>query len=650
MPKVVIVVPVLDQLFYTKMFLRSLERQTFKDFAVVVVDNHSTDETRKWLLKDWLKKDTASWGEDEEKSIAELMYAWEEHHHIVCNKDNRGYAGGCNDGICVARSKYPDADVLITNNDMELHPDCIEQLVFAADALRDRAGILGGRLLFPDGRIQHAGAFIGVYGWGVHKMAGVADKDLVETEPTEQEYVTGALLYLTRECLNVVPRFDERFNPAYFEEVDYCVEARKHGFHTYYVPSAKAIHYENKTADTVFGSKDAVSRLSQFNQVKFYLKHDTDVLDYRPTSDKRALLTGKIYGDWSFSIVLRNLAKGLKCNGVDVSIAPEEYHQPMNMDDWEIKEMILKPHDYWNRAVLRSAEGDHQYIMPPGKRRVAHTTFEGTRPTTRWIEQLNHVDRVVVNSTFCRDILLDRGVQTPITIVPNPVDTRIFNPQAPPFEIEQRRAFGFLSMSAFGERKNLETLIRAFILEFKPTEDVFLSVHSLSLFYILQQVMHTDVRTWINGIMGGRELPHAPIYVTSNSFQAMLVPSMITAHQCGVFPSKAEGFGNFLIEAGACGVPCIATNYSGMTDFLDDQVGFPLEYDMEVMPLQVLPYFHNYVGASWSIPKIDHLRALMRYAFDHQETTRLKGQAALVKSAAYDIVPVGKILSQTMFD
>jgi GT2 family glycosyltransferase len=649
MPKVVIVTPVLNQLFYTKMFLRSLERQTFKDFAVVIVDNASTDETRKWLVKEWLKKDTATWGVDEDKILAGLDYAWEVNCHILFNKENRGYAGGCNDGIALATQICPDADVLVCNNDMELHPDCVEQLVKAADTLRGQAGVLGGRLLFPDGRIQHAGAFIGVYGWGQHKMAGVPDKDLVETQFVEQEYVTGALFYLLRECLNVVSKFDELFNPAYFEEVDYCVEARKRGFRTYYVPQAMAVHYENKTADSTFGGKDAVQALSQFNQGKFYLKHDADVAEYQPTSDRQALITGVIYGDWSFSIVLRNLAKGLKRAGVDVAIAPEEYHQHIHMDDWEIKEMIQKPHDYWNRSVLRSAEGDHQYLMPPGRRRVAHTTFEGTRPPETWVQQLNHVDAVVTNSSFCKNIMIERGIRTPISIVPNPVDTELFNPQVEPFEIEQRRRFGFLAMSAYGERKNLEMILKAFILEFKPSEDVFLSLHSLSLFFILQK-SNTDVQSWINAIMGGQEQPHAPIYVTSNSFHPNLVPKMITAHNCGVFPSKCEGFGNFLIESAACGVPCIATNYSGMTDFLSEEVGFPVEYDMAPMPLQVLPYFRNYIGSQWAIPKIDHLRALMRYAFEHPEITKQKGAAALVKSAAYDILPVGQSLSKVMFE
>ena len=482
--RVVVVCPVLNQAFYTKQFLKSLDKQVFKDFAVVIVDNGSTDETPDFLKTIWCPiSDT---------------------RHVIYNETNRGYAGGCNDGINLARKIYPDADVLICNNDMELLPECISELVKVVDTVKPdlRVGILGGRLLFPDGRIQHAGAFLNVHGWGQHKLAGVLDSQWKEKNVSLQEYVTGALFFITNTCLQHLPGFDEQFSPAYFEEVDYCTSARKLGFYTYYVPTAKAIHYENKTALGVFGDSNKVQLLSRRNQIKYYVKHDTGVDDYTPSSDLKALITGKIYGDWSFSIVLRNLAKGLSHNGVDVTIAPEEYHLAQSMEDSEIQAMIKKPYDYWNRVVMRSSEGDHQYIMPPGKKRIAHTTFEGTNLHHGWIDQLNHVDEVVVNSTFCKNILAERGVKTRVSVIPNPVDMRSYHPNVPPMVVEGRRKFSFLFVSAFGERKNLETLIRAFILEFKEKEDVQLQIHSLSWFYILQQ-MGTDVKTWVNDIVMG---------------------------------------------------------------------------------------------------------------------------------------------------
>ena len=656
MVKVKVVVPVFNQLFYTKRFLQSLEKQTFKDFSVVVVNNASTDETYNWLCETYITYDGNEHGYEVTGLTNKNRYVFGRKvvgnngldMMIVNNYVNRGYAGGVNDGIECAQYCHEDVCVLVCNNDMEFDENCIEELLKAKDKLPD-AGILGGRLLFPDGRIQHAGAFVNQFGCGQHKLAGINDADWKETDPLECEYVTGALYFITNKCLKSVGMFDERFNPAYFEELDYCVTARQKGFKTYYVPTAKAIHYENKTSVDVVGDMTKVRNLSNINQGKFYLKHDTDV--YEPTSDKQALLTGKIYGDWSFSIVLRNLAKGLKRNGVDVSIAPEEYHNKIAMDDWEIQEMIKKPHDYWNRVVMRSSEGDHQYLMPASKKRLAHTTFEGTRPPQEWIRQLNHVDAVVTNSSFCKTILTERGVTSPIHIVPNPVDTDLFNPSATPLEIQGRNGFGFLFMSAFGERKNLELALRAFMLEFNKSEDVFFLVHSLSWFFVLEQ-MGTNVRDWIqNVVLNGQRVNNAPVIPMSQSVHPLVVPKLITSCQCAVMPSRCEGFGNLLVEAASCGIPTIATNYSGMSDFISDEVGYPLnDYKLVDMPIQPLPYFHNYIGSQWAEVSVDELRAKMRYAFEHQEETKQKGIKAREKALNYDISVVGKQLSDAMFN
>ena len=242
------------------------------------------------------------------------------------------------------------------------------------------------------------------------------------------------------------------------------------------------------------------------------------------------------------------------------------------------------------------------------------------------------------------------GIKTPIAVVPNPVDTALFNPTAKPMTLEGKRKFGFLVMSAYGERKNLELAIKAFIEEFKENEDVFMSVHSLSLFYILQE-NKLDVKSWINNIiMSGTMKPHAPLYVTSNSLFPSMLPSYITTHDCLVMPSRCEGFGNGVIEAGACGLPTIGTYYSGMTDFLSEEVGFPLtDFNLTNMPLQKLPYYRNYIGSQWANVKLEEIRAKMRYAFEHQEEVRRRGKNARIKAENFDITVVGKKLSDIMF-
>ena len=626
MSKVIIIVPVLNNVFFTKQLWKSIEfHETIHSLDAIFVDNASTDGTKEFL----------------DRPIQKVIRG------VITNEKNVGFGPAVNQGIRLALKTWPDAHVLVMNNDMELEPGCIDALVKTLDGVKD-AGIVGGKLLFPDGTIQHAGALIGPYGWGQHMGGGVADKDYADTTgPLEVEYTTGALFLIRNELLQVLPGFDEQFAPAYFEEVDFCYSARQLGWKTYYTPDARAIHYENQTGKQIYsGDMDKVNQLSRINQTKFYLKHDED--PYVPTSKDQLLIVSQIYGAWSFTHVMRNLAKGLSHAGVDVAIAPEEYHQTMPMDDWEVRQMILKPHDYVNRAVLRSSEGDHLYLMPPGKKRIAHTTGESSRISRRWRDQLNMVDQVLTTSTFFRNIMLEGGVKTPIDVLPNSVDTKVWTPKGPKLPIGGLRGFNFVSTFHWGDRKNPAALVRAFANEFQPDEDVTLTIHSLSMAFVLDQRKMTSTQ-WLNAVIGDRY--HAPVLVTSSEwFSPRHLPQLMRNFDVFVTATRAEGFCLPLLESAALGIPAIATGYSGLTDILTEATGWRVNYDLVPIPLQVLPYYQNFIGGYWAEINQQDLQAKMRYAFEHRGEVHTKGQAARANAQHYDIDEIGKLARKLIFD
>lgn len=92
---------------------------------------------------------------------------------------------------------------------------------------------------------------------------------------------------------------------------------------------------------------------------------------------------------------------------------------------------------------------------------------------------------------------------------------------------------------------------------------------------------------------------------------------MYQASDVHVLPSKTEGFGIPLIEAGACGIPSITTNFASMPEVVGD-CGWLIDVnEMEVQQL---------VGYSWqSIPSTAHLAQLLEYVVDHPEEVRDKG-------------------------
>lgn len=648
--EVVIIIPVLDQLLYTKRLLESIKRHKFTTFdtlRVVVVDNGSKGDTKEFL-KEWLSSPVqVVVGEEHVKADTLGL------RYVITNEDNKGFAPAVNQGIDFFLDDGDSPNFLIMNNDMELIDGCLDALYTTAYEKED-IGIVGGKLLFSDGRIQHGGAFLNVLGWGQHTGGGIqGDNKFFGAEKRECEYVTGALFFIKADVFLKTPLcgFDDRFAPAYFEEVDFCYAAREHGFKTVYTPDAKAYHFENTTGKELYGNaEDLKKALSDKNQIKFYLKQEEAYKRYSSSNEQKLLMVCQIYGDWSFAIVMRNLAKGFARNGVDVSIASEEYHNLHAMEDWEIKQLINKPNDYWNRAVMRSSEGDHMYLMPPGRKRIAHTTGENSRVSAMWVDQLNHTDMVLTTSTFFQNVLHKGGVNVPIHVLPNSVDVTKYNLEVERAQMNREfRSVNFFSMFAWGERKNPDALFKAFIEEFGPEDDVTLTVHSLSMEFVLSHA-GLSIKEYIQRLAGGKK--HAPIFVTSKSLHEVVIPNFMRNFDVNVLTTRGEGFGNSVLECAAVGIPSIVTAYSGVTDFVKEheEVGWLVDYDLVDIPLQKLPYFRNYIGGRWAEINIEALRSRLRYVANNKHLIKKFGQNAHRKAQNYSIEKVGALATSLIFE
>lgn len=626
-----IIVPVHNQLNYTKKFVNSILNQNtnYSTIRVIFIDNASDEDTVKFL--------------QQLTNSESLLFYYQR------NDENIGFAKAVNQGIETAIFNDENSDILITNNDVEFLEGCWDALYDAAYE-DDEVGIVGGQLIFPDGRIQHAGAYLNIFGWGQHKGAGLMmDEPLVVMNKAEQEYVTGALFFIKNEAFHALGILDEQFSPAFFEETDYCYRAHEAEWKVIYEPLAKAIHHENTTGKAVYKDQTRLKReLSDSNQIKFYNKWN------RPLTfpddegrEHKILLQSKIYGGWSFGDSIIKLAKGLNNAGVDVSIASDEYHEKTDVLDWEVKKMIMKDNDYWNRYVLRHSEGDHMYMTPPGKKRIGYVALESSKLNPLWVPQLNHLDQVLAVSSFVKNVLSEGGVTVPIDILPNCVDTALFNTDVEPAPIDiGTEAFTFYSVFAFGDRKGPDVLFRAFIEEFDSKDNVALVVHSLSMTQIFKREK-VDIGNYLRSFAPNKN--RAPIYITSNYMYARALPSFMRNFDVFVLPSRGEGFGLPILEAMACGHPTIITNYGGPLDFTDESTSWHIDYKLEDIPLQYLTYFRNYIGGKWAEPSVPHLRQLMRYAYEHQEEAKQKGQNAAIKAKEYDINTIGMKAKNIIF-
>jgi GT2 family glycosyltransferase len=164
---------------------------------------------------------------------------------ILFREQNGGFAKAVNTGLEAAPK---DQDVVLINSDIVAHPGWIEGLQYGAYEFGVDTGIVGPKLLYPDGRIQSAGSYRNT------EVPEFFDhyyrfQDANYGPANVPQYcigVTGACMYVKREFLDYVGILDEDF-PFAFEDADWCLRGWEAGFRTLYFPGATLTHVESAT-------------------------------------------------------------------------------------------------------------------------------------------------------------------------------------------------------------------------------------------------------------------------------------------------------------------------------------------------------------------------------------------------------------------
>jgi N-acetylglucosaminyl-diphospho-decaprenol L-rhamnosyltransferase len=215
--------------------LRSLaaELAAIPDARVIVVENGSADDSALRLSQ----------------AIGEER--WQDWATLMPLAANRGYAAGNNAAIReLVKGKEAPRYVLLLNPDTVVRPGAIGELMrFMAQ--HPRVGIAGSRLEDPDGTPQRS-AFRFPTVWSELDMGlrlGIVTRMLqrwmaappVRDEAHETDWVAGASMIVRRRVLDEIGLLDERYF-MYFEEVDYCLQARRAGWSCWYVPQSRVVH------------------------------------------------------------------------------------------------------------------------------------------------------------------------------------------------------------------------------------------------------------------------------------------------------------------------------------------------------------------------------------------------------------------------
>ena len=160
----------------------------------------------------------------------------------VFRAENGGFGAACNDGAWRAE---PAHDLVFLNNDAFPGEGWLEALVAAADAAPDTA-VVGARLLYPDGTVQHAGVALGQDGHPRNLYVGFPGDHPAVTRSRRLQAVTAACMLVRRRDFEAVGGFDEGFRNG-LEDVDLCLRLGERGREVRYAPDAVAVHLESVT-------------------------------------------------------------------------------------------------------------------------------------------------------------------------------------------------------------------------------------------------------------------------------------------------------------------------------------------------------------------------------------------------------------------
>ncbi|MGO4972015.1 glycosyltransferase [[Clostridium] aminophilum] len=220
-PMVSIVIPVYNQIHYTYLCLQSiLEHTTDVTYEVIIADDVSKDAT---------------------EHLTEFV-----ENVVICrNATNQGFLRNCNNAAKSARGKY----VMFLNNDTQVTEGWLSSLVNLIES-DDSIGMVGSKLVYPDGRLQEAGGIIWSDGSGWN-YGRLDDSDKPEYNYVKDvDYISGAAILLSTELWKEIGGFDDRFAPAYCEDSDLAFEVRRHGKRVVYQPLSKVIHFEGVSNGT----------------------------------------------------------------------------------------------------------------------------------------------------------------------------------------------------------------------------------------------------------------------------------------------------------------------------------------------------------------------------------------------------------------
>lgn len=242
--RVSIIIPTKDNLQMLQRCLDSiLQRTSYKNFEIILIDTGSTDP----MIFEYYKEVSG------EPRIQIINYDAPFNYSAVNN----------------LAARYANGDVLLfLNNDTEiLASEWLEEIV--GWIKQQEIGVVGAKLLKPDGSIQHAGVILGLQGFAGHVFAGAPENysGIFGHSGWYRNYlaVTGACMAVRKDVFEEIGGFNEDLALC-GNDVEFCLRVRNYGYRVVYTPYVRLKHWEAATRGSVIPQKDFITSFYHYKK------------------------------------------------------------------------------------------------------------------------------------------------------------------------------------------------------------------------------------------------------------------------------------------------------------------------------------------------------------------------------------------------
>lgn len=249
-PKVSVIIPVYGKEKYTLNCLESISiNQPTLPFEIIIIDDDSPGHSWKLL-----------------QSVKGIQ--------LIKNKKNKGFIESCNLGAKIAKGEY----LYFLNNDTLVTKYWMEELYNTFCNLPN-TGLVGSKLIYPDGSLQEAGGIIWKDGsaWNFGKYQDSHNPTYEYLR--EVDYCSGASIMIPKNLFLKLGGFDEIYKPAYCEDADIALKIRQFGYRVLYQPKSIVIHLEGITSGTDLS--EGVKSFQVANTKKLYERWNEILANYQ---------------------------------------------------------------------------------------------------------------------------------------------------------------------------------------------------------------------------------------------------------------------------------------------------------------------------------------------------------------------------------